>query len=30
MQLFSKAALFHRLQSSNQDAQKSNQTLVEV
>ena len=30
MQLFSKAALFHRLQSNSQDAQKSNQTLVEV
>ena len=30
MQLFSKAALFHRLQSSNQIAQKSNQTLVKV
>lgn len=30
MQLFSKAALFHRLQSSNQDAQKSNQPLVKV
>ena len=30
MQLFSKAALCHRLQSSNQDAQKSNQPLVKV
>ena len=30
MQLFSKAALINRLQSSNQDAQKSNQPLVKV